>query len=177
MTKTSCGTPVSPGRGHLGEHNRDTCWPCRADAACCVPVRPGESPRKETVQPRGGNTLMWGGGGGPHCCREGIWDIPVFSLGCNIMQCSWSSPAEISDLNFEYFLEVCINLLITAVAWGENVQKQQQLLKQNNMLDTIISVPQGGWRRNLPKSSQHRLYNNISLKHFWSPVTENYDKT
>lgn len=90
MTKTSCGTPVSPGRGHLGEHNWDTCWPCRADAACCVPVRPGESLRKETVQPQGGNTLMWGGGGGPHCCREGIWDIPV--------------------------LQVCINLLITAAA-------------------------------------------------------------
>lgn len=48
------------GGGRVAKHNRDTCWPCRADAACCVPVRPGESLRKEAVQPQGGNTLCCG---------------------------------------------------------------------------------------------------------------------
>ena len=45
----------------MSEDTGDTCWLCRTDAACCVPVGPGESLKKETVQPRGGNTFCCGG--------------------------------------------------------------------------------------------------------------------
>lgn len=64
----------------MAQDTRDTCWPCRTDAACCVPVGPGESLKKETVQPQGGNTFCCRGDDWLIVCSQGSWDIPKFSL-------------------------------------------------------------------------------------------------
>lgn len=48
MTKPSCRT-LSAGRGRTAQDTRDTCWPCRTDAACCVPVGTRGKPEKEKL--------------------------------------------------------------------------------------------------------------------------------
>lgn len=81
VTQTSSGT-LSAGRAGMAWDTRDPCWPCRTDAAYCVPVGPRESLKKETIQPEGGNTVCSRGDDWPMRLQLGeLGYTKVFSEG------------------------------------------------------------------------------------------------
>lgn len=82
MTKTSCGTLLSAGRGRMTQDTRDTCWPCRTDAACCVPVGPGGKPQIGNCPAPGWKHILLQGRWLADCLRPGeLGYTKVFSKG------------------------------------------------------------------------------------------------
>lgn len=131
MTKTSCGT-LSAGRCRMAQDTRDTCRPCRTDAAWCVPVGPGESLKIESVQPRGGNTLCRGGDDWLMQLQLGElgntkvfskWQTPVFTaslgillLGINSKRGRYSFHCNMQLTNYFNFCQVSI-VICHAINW------------------------------------------------------------
>lgn len=82
MTKTSCGTLLSAGRGRMTQDTRDTCWPCRTDAACCVPVGPGGKPQIGNCPAPGWKHILLQGRWLADCLQPGeLGYTKVFSKG------------------------------------------------------------------------------------------------
>lgn len=122
---------LSAGRGHTAQDSRDTGCPCRTDAALCVPVGPGESLRRETVQPQGGNTFCWGVGGLADAAARGVGIYRNFLQGTDgivygqpgnsptqnrglvraifVSHYATASPQLTNGFNFEYFWQVSVS--------------------------------------------------------------------